>query len=272
MSTYRRCRLKYKFGYLDDLEPKPGLGLVRGGAMHEAVGAWYGSNLPHGEERSNFALQAASNKLFEFEQKWGENADDEWYIMEVVLRRYFDWATQNDPMDFEKVLGIEEKFVLELEPGILITGFIDGLVRDNHGRIYLLEHKFLKSVSRKALDLDPQVSLYLFAAHEMGYNPYGVFYNIVRMTEGGKAADHPVDRHYIYRNPEGFPIIRAEVTRQIKEMKAYHNGRLPTYRNPQDDCFWSCGFYQACLSLNFDGQADAILEAMPKKEIVKLGT
>ena len=269
MSSYRRCRLRYKFGYIDNLDPKPGLGLIRGSVMHTAVAAWYGSDIPNDAERLKHAVQMASNKLFEYEHKLNENYEDEWYLMDLVLHRYIDWSLLNDKNDFDEVLGVEQKFILELKPGVIITGYIDGLVRDNSGDVWLLEHKFLKAVSRKALDLDAQVSMYLFAAREMGYNPKGVFYNIVRMTKGGKAAEFPVDRHLIYRNPEGMPIIRSEIIRQIKEMQAFHEGKLPTYRNPQDSCFWDCGFHQICLSLNFDGQAHELIESMPRKEFRK---
>lgn len=269
MSSYRRCRLRYKLGYIDNLDPKPGLGLIRGSVMHTAVAAWYGSGIKDLDKRLEHTIQAASNKLFEYEHKLSENYEDEWYLMDLVLRRYIDWALLHDTDDFDEVLSVEEKFVLELQPGVVITGYIDGFVRDNAGDIWLLEHKFLKAVSRKALDLDAQVSMYLFASREMGYNPKGVFYNIVRMTKGGKAADQPVDRHLIYRNPEGLALIRSEIIKQIIEMKAFHDGKLPTYRNPEDSCFWSCGFNQICMTLNFDGQANDLMEAMPKKQFRK---
>jgi RecB family exonuclease len=269
MSTYRRCRLKYRLGYIDNLDPKPGIGLIRGSVMHAAVAAWYGCKYEDQVDRLETMIQAASNRLFEYEQQLHESFEDEWYLIDLVLKRYAAWSQENDNDDFEEVLSVEEKFVLELEPGIVITGYIDGLVRDKDDQVWLLEHKFLKQVSRKALDLDAQISMYLFAAHEMGWHPKGVFYNMVRMTEGGKAADHPVDRVLLYRNPEGMALVRVEIVRQIKELLAYHAGKLPTYRNPQNDCFWSCGFHQICLSLNFDGQADELINSMPKKEFKK---
>lgn len=269
MSTYRRCRLKYKLGYIDNLDPKPGIGLIRGSVMHAAVASWYGSKIEDTAERTKEMIQIASNKLSEYEQQWDESFEDEWYLIELVLKRYAEWSYANDSDDFEQVLSVEEKFVLELEPGIVITGYIDGLVRDKDDQVWLMEHKFLKQVSRKALDLDAQISMYLYAAHKMGWNPKGVFYNMVRMTEGGKAADHPVDRVLLYRNPEGMALIHTEIIRQIREMKAYHDGKLPTYRNPQSDCFWSCSFNQICLSLNFDGQAQELIDSIPKKEFRK---
>lgn len=265
MKTWRRCRMQYKWHYIDDYEPLPSLGLIRGSVMHTAAGNWYASiDNPSPEDRLRDALQIASNKLSEYEQLLQQDFTDEWYIIDFVLKRYCKWANDNDT--FVKVLEVEKRFDIELEQH-KIVGYIDGIVEESDGTHWLLEHKFLKRVNKKGLDLDAQVSLYLLAARMLGYNPEGVLYNIVRMTEGGIAAKQPVERVPLFRNAEGLSIIRHEVITQLDEMRDYHINGGTVYRSPDESCTWQCGFFQACLAMNYDGNANAVLSTIPKRQI-----
>jgi RecB family exonuclease len=258
LKTFRRCRYRYFLHYVQNYDPLPSKGLVRGSVGHAALGEFYKKiNLPQ-EERVELALKAASDELFKYDEEFQE----EWDFMDLILRRYFDWASINDP--FSEVIGIEEKFELTLGKHTLI-GYIDGIVA-SRGSNWLLESKFLSQVSTKSLPLDPQVSIYLLAARKLGYNPRGVYYNIVRMAKGGIAEREPVVRMPVFRNNEGLKVIERELIAQMDEMQDFHDGMQIIYRNTIGDCSWDCGFYDVCLSLNDDGTSQSVLNKIPRSE------
>ncbi|MCK4824469.1 PD-(D/E)XK nuclease family protein [bacterium] len=265
LSTFRRCKMRYKWGYLDNHAPLPSKGLMTGGTGHVALGAWYKalSEEKSQEETVTIALKAASAKLTEYEEMHEEPMDDLWDNLEIILRRYFDWALKRD--DFT-AYEIEYKFELEVGDFTLI-GYIDGIVERDNGTHWLLEHKFNKQVQTKHLELDPQVSIYLLAARASGFDVRGAYYNVVRTTIKGIAATEPVVRLPVFRNNEGLEQIVYEMVEQMEEMRQFHetNGEA-AYRTPTRDCSWDCGFYHACLAMNDDGDPVPALRAIPLKD------
>lgn len=255
MKTWRRCKLKYYWKYIQNYDEGSSIGQVKGSIGHNALGEWYRS---YDREK---ALQVASDTLQKYEQDAGTEYQEEWELLELVLSRYFDWSEQNDV--FEKTVGIEQRFDMKID-GIPITGYIDGIVTVN-GVNWLLEHKFLKQARTKGLPLDPQVSIYLLAARTAGYNPRGVLYNVIRMAKGGVAEREPVIRIPLYRNAEGMNQIAAELGIQLREMRDFHENGGAIYRNCIDDCSWDCRFFSVCLSINDNGDADSVLATFSKK-------
>lgn len=100
----------------------------------------------------------------------------------------YNWYYQGE---LEKVLGTEIEFELPvINPKtnrqlryVTLQGKIDKLIEIN-GRVYVKEHKSTSSSvdpdSRlwKALGLDTQTSLYVYAARRLGYNVAGVYYDV----------------------------------------------------------------------------------------------
>lgn len=258
MASWRRCLYRYKLEYVDEYTPEPSVNLMRGSIGHVALASWYSSKT----KRADKALKAASDKLFEYERMLNTELPDVWDLMSTVLTRYFQWSLEND--NFEEILAVEKRFEFDFH-GHNLKGFIDGIVTVD-GVNWLLEHKFYSQARLKHLALDPQVSMYLYAAREMGYNPRGVLYNVIRVAEGGIAEREPVIRIPTYRNQEGLRVIERELYAQITAMEQWHSTKNPPlYRNPTRDCSWDCGFYTVCLSINDDGTSKAVLEKIPKK-------
>jgi hypothetical protein len=263
MSTWRRCRVKYKWAYIDNLISPSGIGQLRGTIGHEALGLWYTlmENIASGEiteeQRDAIVMKKAGESFALAELERNQSLDKEWDLMQTILPRYFDWARAND--NFDEILSIEQKFELDID-GIPLIGYIDGVVKAKNG-IWLLEHKFNKQVSTSHLDLDPQVSIYLLAAYKAGIEARGVIYNIVRVAEGGIAASQPVERRFVYRNLEGLTAKEYEINLQMKEMKHFHEypDSLPVYRSETNNCSWDCQFFDACLQINDCGSAESVL-------------
>lgn len=261
MSTWRRCRVRYKWSYIDNLTTPSGIGQVRGTIGHSALGFWYSnrSNYPSFEELDEATMRHASDLLTVEETNRQQSLEKEWELLSVILPRYFDWARAND--NFSEILGIEQKFEIQIGD-FTVLGFIDGVVKINNS-IWLLEHKFNKQVSTNHIDLDPQMSIYLLAAYKSGIEARGILYNVIRVAEGGIAQTSPVERRQVYRNLEGLGVVEHEIEQQLSEMKDFHINGGALYRNPTKDCSWDCSFYDACLSLNDSGDASKVLSRFP---------
>ena len=266
MSSFRRCKMRYKWNYVENYAPLPGPALIKGSVGHAALGAWYPAMVANPEEALDIGLKAASTKLAEYEEQTEQDLTHVWDDMAIILERYAEWALEND--DF-KAYEIEYKFNLEIGDFIL-TGYIDGIVERDNGTHWILEHKFTKQVRIKHLELDPQVSIYLLAARALGFDVRGAFYNVVRTTIGGKAATEPVVRLPVFRNNEGLEQIVYELVLQMEEMRKFHeSGGEGAYRNPTMDCSWDCGFNNACLAMNDDGDPIPALRVIPLKDYKK---
>lgn len=256
MKAWRRCLQQYHWHYVNDYDPMPSKGQMRGSSGHAALAHWYMHNYD-----DDGAMNVAAGKITEYEQLMAENYEEDWQDMQIILPRYFTWARANDL--FDSVIACEQKFDISIN-GQSVIGYLDGIVTVK-GVQWLLEHKFWKSVRLKGLELDPQVSLYLLAARKAGYNVRGVFYNIIRTTIGGIAEREPVVRQPMYRNHEALKYIEAELGDQINQMQLYHELGGKAYRTPTEDCSWDCGFYNACLAINDDGNPQPVLDKLPSR-------
>jgi len=256
MSKFRRCKQRYKWQYVENLLEQPSAGQRRGTVGHHAVATWYK------EYDEDVAMQSAADKMTQFEIEDGNDYSKDWSKFEKILPRYFNWSKEND--FFDDVIAVEHKFDIELGKVAVLTGYIDAIVVDQ-GHQWLMEHKFLKSSSGAHISLDPQISIYVLAARELGFNIRGVMYNAVRMTIKGKAETEPVDRYLAYRNVEALDYIKQELILQAEEMMEFlENPPELVYRNTTRDCTWDCSFYNACLALNDDGDPYPVLNTMNK--------
>lgn len=254
LRSFLRCNFQYYLSYVLELDPWSSKGQHRGSAGHKALEVYYG-----GSRDGIEALQAAWDLYSQ-----AESIDQkDWDLLEIILKRYFEWASQND--DFE-VVKTEYKFDLDIE-GFHFTGFIDGIVQDKYGQIWLLEHKFNKRVSTNHLDLDPQVSTYMLASILDGVEPTGVFYNIIRVSDGPTAKKEPVVRKRIFRSVEGLNHFVDELVLQMKQAQKFEQNPEPQlYRNLTADCSWQCSYLDICRELNESGDANYLIDRFPRKD------
>lgn len=119
-------------------------------------------------------------------QEWRQEA----YTLASLLSGYaWYWAA-----DGIQYLKAEQEFCLPLRnpatgrPTVnwMLAGKIDGIVQLPDGRLAIMEHKLLgesldsDSTLWKRLRMDPQVSLYILAARELGYPVDTVIYDVCR--------------------------------------------------------------------------------------------
>lgn len=246
--TWRRCRRKYLWSYVHNWQPpKRTIGQIRGEAGHKALANFY---MNHDVET---AIQTAWN-VYQYEDV---HNDKDWNLLELVLRRYFLWTMKKDNF---RVHNVEQYFTIDIK-GHKLTGYLDLYMQRPDNTFWVVEHKFHKRASLKAISLDMQASIYMLS----GLRVDGILYNVIRVAKGGIAAKQPVLRKWLQFQKAGLGIIVNEMVQQADELTKFHTyppavQEVVAYRNPTQNCEWDCYFYPACLSLQYDGEADSVLE------------
>jgi len=261
LSTWRRCRYKFKLKYIDGISGPGGIGMVKGSAGHAAMAEW------HTNWDADKAMAAAWEKydseLIRNGFVYGEPEEQAWEELVEALGRYFPWSETND----QGLVMVKPELEFHIHFGDdVLKGYIDAVVQNRIGHVWLMEHKFLKRVSTGHLDLDPQVGIYMLAAKLLGYDPQGVMYNIVRVGGGPTAQREPVVRKLLYRNPEGLTATAMELQAQISDIHSWlDNPDRPIYRTATKDCTWDCPFYNVCLAIEDTGDGEPVLAQMAKE-------
>jgi putative RecB family exonuclease len=117
INTYLICPLKYKFQYIDMLQPTfTSSALVFGSAIHEAVGAFYQSVLEgdcltvsqvHDVYRQIWESQNKEHEIRFFNGDSGESLSKKAEAMLSVFAEQFNPSVQ--------IIGVEEPFSVEIE-------------------------------------------------------------------------------------------------------------------------------------------------------------
>jgi len=110
---------------------------------------------------------------------------------EVLLQGY-ELRWQDDGLT---VLAVEAQFVAPLrnpDTGAVsrtwqLAGKIDAVVKDDAGRVWIVEHKTTSldladgaSLYWERLRMDPQISTYFVGARSLGHDPAGCIYDVIR--------------------------------------------------------------------------------------------
>jgi CRISPR/Cas system-associated exonuclease Cas4 (RecB family) len=177
LKTFLQCPRKYRFHYVDRLEPefRP-IALAFGTAFHVAVG--YRLLQPstardelHTIFRDSLMAEVKADGipvLFEDEEDLGQTIDLGIRMLDVFLEKV--------PLP-ERVLGVEVPFVIELEHPVTgeiaslpLIGGVDAIVVDE-GKLFVWELKTgKKKWSADQIEYDPQPTAYTMAARELGHN------------------------------------------------------------------------------------------------------
>ena len=174
VSTYRRCPREWHWAYGQGIRPVERAGSLRFGSLvHSGLEShWLGNGT---------ALAACDSDAYEIERA------------KAMLDGYaIRWAADN-----YEVIGVEMQFRVRLvNPAtgarsltFELGGKLDALVRDANGEVWVCEHKTSSeditagSQYWAKLRMDSQVSTYIFAAREMGYEPRGVLYDVLKKPQ-----------------------------------------------------------------------------------------
>lgn len=186
VGRFLRCRLQWHFAspLQRNLEPRvPSKHLLLGTWVHAALEAYYAADRDGGllaqayrdaVERDRLALEAQEGAVPEDIRAYMDLGAE-------MVAHYAVWAPDYDRFE---VLATERKVAVEFE-GFRYTGKIDMLVRDDQGRVWVVEHKTYSRIPAAThLGLTLQPALYLYAARQdpelSSYGPLeGMLYNIL---------------------------------------------------------------------------------------------
>jgi CRISPR/Cas system-associated exonuclease Cas4 (RecB family) len=272
------CPRKHQLG--KKYEPKvTAAALAEGDVFHLCLGKMYAQANPDaGREifqvtRDNYmssarAAGAKSEAIERLEQKFSN--------LFGMLEAYATYIVPKD-LDKYEVLAVEKEFMVPLERGLKLRGFIDGVFRDKQSGVrYIVEHKYKSKHEDDLMPLDLQVSLYTLALLEE-YGPLPTLYNVALkpMNRRGKnesATDFTYrvgqaihDEMAAFRwtpgEYEGKYFLRrtysrgkAELTAALQQvrsqnriMKIVEKDPKMVWRNVGEHCLFMCPFKPICI-------------------------
>jgi len=165
---------------------KPNKHLVLGSAVHYALGAYYGAGPTQAQWDKAGAMNAYAAYITREVYGAGGEVDDALadYIAlgGQMLENYFLWA-----QDYDRFSVIMPEVSLLLDMGdYVFEGTTDGVIRDDNGGIWLLEHKTAAQFPNStALTFSLQTAMYCWVANRMPEitqlgEVRGVVFNILR--------------------------------------------------------------------------------------------
>lgn len=239
LTTFKRCRLKYHWQYVDKQPQKEAVALRRGRAAHAALAEFY---------KGMDIKDAVRVAWYEYDP-FTDDSLDKMYELDTLLTRYMKWAKVNDRF---RVLDVEK--TVEVKYGkIKLMGIWDLLVNMS-GKNLIVDHKFQKSHSFSNLEVDPQVTHYLALAKLAGIEVHGLLYNIVNLESG--ETKNIAFRELVGRQDYFIENYLKSLEPQVKEIKKLEKETLPIYPNWTKDCCWDCSFYRQCVDTPFFAKKD----------------
>lgn len=170
--TWRRCPKQYEYKYVEKLRRRTkNIPLEKGTWMHELLQAFYDGKDWRKQHKAN---KKKFMKLFEAERELlGDLPAECERLMLSYLRQY------EDEDGHLRIIDTELNEYVTLPNGLRVQVVID-LVYEDHMGLWAMDHKFRgRFESTDNMRLDPQLTVYHWAAELLGYPLVGVVYNEV---------------------------------------------------------------------------------------------
>ena len=216
IGTWKTCRKRWWFSYDQCLEPLvPAKPLSYGSAVHEILAKFYSHEFPGTKEF--LAYQ---------EGVWGDEVD---FIAEEISC-LIDAYINIGPFYDHEIVGIEKEFKVKVPSPkqyhyerLQFAGKIDLEIKDQHGNLWLVDHKTSKgTLDSQWLELADQMKYYLWAKIQQGHSPVGIIYNLIRK---------PSIKPHKNDTPE---IWAKRLTEDIKSRPEFYFQREPIVKTDQD--------------------------------------
>jgi RecB family exonuclease len=159
--TFKSCKRKYLFNYIEKLEKKEWDFQIFGKFLHQVLENFHGEIITGYVGPDNVLMKRSFNKaLIEYKDKLTKDQRLECFeILKLYLvKLYEDRKTNVLPT----MICVEKDFNIEVDGKILINGFIDVVQRDVDGVLHVADYKTSKS--KKYLKNDfMQLKTYAYA-------------------------------------------------------------------------------------------------------------
>ena len=308
---FKRCRRAWHLhsGARPNYEPiEPVRPFDVGAALHEALAAYYFPAMwqwsralvrpialetfgkAMGRQRASY-LESHEPPAFP-EEEWEVQAE----LGRRLLERYFEWAPSVDA--FSAVRSSAEFDVIVPHPsragegllasdggGVRFRGRVDLLVGDEHGRLWLVEHRLVEQdwTDLDVLALDDRSGAACWALESHHFTKIaGVIFNELRLhpapaapaaaqapprrrgavvTEGGEGQFR---RTRIRKTPTQIRHLRRQMAAEALEMA---DPRLPVYPSPSPEHCRACPFRSPCLAMNAGEDPGPVLESSYRRRV-----
>ena len=282
LSTYRSCRQKWAWAYLDKIRSKSNSApLAFGTLIHETLARFYKPGIKRGGHPAAIWEEVFAEFIAEGNEDFIAIKAGPIYASELglsMMQQY--WELYGKDNQF-KIIEPEQSFQLDIfdendDYLCTYTGTVDAVVEDRKTkRRGFFEHKTGASLDPfgAPLILDEQCGAY-WTFGQMFLQSMGVIgeeecldfvlYNRLRKTIPDNRTKNE-DGHYVNKNgtiskSQPPPMFKREyswrtdaerqsvydrVVLQVKEMKMVRSGELGIYKNPDKHCGW-CEFRDMC--------------------------
>ncbi len=199
---FRQCRQLWDFSSPNRMNYEPAKtnkNLEFGTAFHKGMEAWYepsNQSMPSTARAELAKLEfvkvveeqrrEAENYSF-FDDELNQEYDDRIVLGKGMLDNYFEYS---EFADFFTPIAVEQHFEIPLgeyhtrhngHVEVQIEGTIDMIVEDEDGVHWIFDHKTAAQFySSEWLEIDTQISTYVWAASQLGYNVGGFIYNEIK--------------------------------------------------------------------------------------------
>ncbi len=260
INTFRQCKRKYYYQYIEKLPTKGSIHLVRGNIVHSTLENFYDLSL-EGVNPENCMQSFKLMLQKEFVKQWGEYKDklSELNMSKNELAFYFEeslmmvlnWSDHfidEFSLELKNGLSVQEAFK-KLTPireeeykseKHMVRGFIDA-IQERDGEIHIIDYKTNKKSEIKD-SIQLQLAIYTLLYHEKhGKIPekVGVFFvrDKLKMLETNMAMVERAKRDII--------AVHQHTTRT--------DNKFDYHRNVTPLCKWKtgqCDFFDVCKPLN----------------------
>jgi len=263
LSTIRGCPMKYKWHYIDGYTPyKKSNHLTLGSAIHSAFDMYY-NKFPDEE-----VMKACKDMIDAEISKASPAESEDLHLLKYVLLGM--WINFPKSLSSFNKIDPELKFRIKLFDDIWFVGRVDGLVRDDEGRLWVRE---LKTTSMSFQQFErrsktaTQGTAYVWAMRKLGHPVVGMMYDFIKKPLLRKGVRDDVDtfgarimddykkrpefyfkRHFSYRNEEELALFEEDLLKTALEIR--DRAKNNNWCRNQDQC-WNfnseCPYLKICF-------------------------
>ena len=258
LRDFLRCRVRWWWRHQCRLIPAGGAApLEFGGLGHAILERWYMErpkkrDVKRMEEAIRFATKNVSLQALDTEDL---------ELLRAMCLGYATWAQDEDERIGLEECSPEEWFELPLdeEKTILVRGKIDTVFKSTRLKKVMgcKEFKFKKSIDLNIVEMNLQLSVYLWALSEKypGMKEYQAHYTVLRkQMPGPRVKADLFGSESVTRTPQQIAQWKQDTARAALDMLD-----AAIYPNPMDSCSWDCDFRNPCMLRGEDEDLEHVL-------------
>lgn len=247
MASFRRCKRQYNWTYNLGKDAGASIGQRVGSIGHAILAHWY-----QNKDKDNIEDECLQH--LDYLARNYMLPDDDRIRLERAIARYMDYSFNYDVFD---VLGTEIHIVKELGQH-KIEGYVDLIAEYPDGRKYCIDHKFQKRPSVDGIDIDTQLTMYLWLT-----DSDVAMLNAINVTASKTTKMASVLRDVTTRTPEYMERFLKDLESQLDEMVEFdhmNNRDFRAYPSFSPNCKWDCNFYNTCKAFQDTGDITLVMD------------